>query len=81
MCPQVRQWRALLVEEAQEQDAQSEAWVASHTQRCPSCRAKVQRSAGCNHMVCAVCGQHFCYVCGQDWCACHACQCSTVLGL
>jgi IBR domain, a half RING-finger domain len=64
---QVRSWRKMLTEEQQEQDNESEQWMACHTQPCPSCSAKVQRSGGCNHMICTVCGQHFCYVCGQDW--------------
>lgn len=59
----------MLTEEHKEQNLESEMWVSSHTQPCPNCAAKVERSGGCNHMICTVCGQHYCYVCGRDWCA------------
>lgn len=58
----------MLTEEHKEQNLESEMWVSSHTQPCPNCAAKVERSGGCNHMICTVCGQHYCYVCGRDWC-------------
>lgn len=41
-------------------------WMRRNTQRCPGCRAHVQRNQGCNHMVCR-CGVHFCYICGRRW--------------
>jgi hypothetical protein len=67
LCNQVKDWKKLLTEEHKQQDHESEVWVSAHTQPCPNCSAKVQRSGGCNHMICTVCGQHFCYVCGRDW--------------
>ncbi|GMT05604.1 hypothetical protein PENTCL1PPCAC_27778, partial [Pristionchus entomophagus] len=33
--------------------------------RCPSCETPLQRSAGCDHMVC-VCGAPFCFKCGRE---------------
>ncbi|KAJ7912609.1 hypothetical protein B0H13DRAFT_2474704 [Mycena leptocephala] len=30
----------------------------------PDCRARINKSHGCNHMVC-VCGTHFCFACGK----------------
>lgn len=35
-------------------------------QSCPSCHFYVERSLGCNHMVCR-CGCHFCYACGVKY--------------
>lgn len=66
---QVRRWRQLIDSQQSIQNRESEDWLDNHTQPCPQCSAKVQRSGGCNHMVCTVCGQHFCYACGGDWCA------------
>jgi hypothetical protein len=37
-----------------------------HWKRCPSCKHVVERSVGCNHMVCR-CGCHFCYSCGTKY--------------
>lgn len=36
------------------------------TQRCPECRARVEKNDGCQHIVCR-CGTHFCYGCGSRW--------------
>jgi hypothetical protein len=36
-------------------------FLASHTRACPKCGARIERLAGCNHMVC-VCRTMFCWV-------------------
>ncbi len=36
---------------------------AKRWKRCPSCRAMIERTWGCNHIRCR-CGIHFCYDCG-----------------
>ena len=43
-----------------------------HWQFCPACGHCVERTMGCDHMVCH-CGMRFCYKCGQqqDQCICH----------
>ncbi|KAK0383052.1 hypothetical protein NLU13_8968 [Sarocladium strictum] len=40
-------------------------------QRCPSCRAIVEKQFGCQHMSCN-CGTEFCYGCGKPWQMCRA---------
>ncbi|TVY86389.1 ATP-dependent RNA helicase-like protein, partial [Lachnellula willkommii] len=37
--------------------------------RCFSCRSLVQRTYGCNHIICR-CGSEFCYQCGLIWDTC-----------
>mmetsp|Transcript_80244 Transcript_80244/g.227229 ORF Transcript_80244/g.227229 Transcript_80244/m.227229 type:complete len:680 (-) Transcript_80244:79-2118(-) len=39
--------------------------LARDSQNCPSCHAIIQRSEGCNHMICSNCRTHFCYRCGK----------------
>lgn len=34
-------------------------------QRCPKCRIMVEKTAGCNMMVCSRCRQMFCWTCGK----------------
>ncbi|KAF9523724.1 hypothetical protein CPB83DRAFT_655759 [Crepidotus variabilis] len=34
------------------------------TTSCPGCHCYVEKTAGCNHMVCFKCSQHFCFRCG-----------------
>lgn len=41
-------------------------WLLDNSKEC-SCGAMIQRTGGCNHMICRNCGRHFCYVCGADW--------------
>ncbi|KDR84872.1 hypothetical protein GALMADRAFT_297648 [Galerina marginata CBS 339.88] len=45
----------------------SEEWLAKSTQCCPSCGAYIQRTEGCNFMVCSLCKQQFCYGCGKPY--------------
>ena len=33
---------------------------------CPACGMAIERSEGCNHMICTSCGGHFCYKCNQQ---------------
>ena len=39
-------------------------YMALHTQGCPTCDARAQKTHGCNHMICFKCNTHFCYLCG-----------------
>lgn len=41
-------------------------WLEENSRKC-TCGAQIQRSGGCNHMICTVCARHFCYTCGADW--------------
>ena len=46
-------------------------WIEANTKECPNCHQKIQRSQGCNYMLCdpkaGGCGHAFCYVCETDW--------------
>ena len=42
----------------------SEDYMMLHTQPCPTCNARAQKTHGCNHMICFRCNTHFCYLCG-----------------
>ena len=46
-------------------------WIEANTKECPHCHQKIQRSQGCNYMLCdkkaGGCGHAFCYVCETDW--------------
>ncbi|MCJ1277014.1 translation termination inhibitor protein itt1 [Puttea exsequens] len=42
----------------------SEDYMMLHTQPCPTCEARAQKTHGCNHMICFKCNTHFCYLCG-----------------
>ena len=42
----------------------SEEYMKLHTQPCPTCDARAQKTHGCNHMICFKCDTHFCYLCG-----------------
>lgn len=42
----------------------SEDYMKLHTQPCPTCDARAQKTHGCNHMICFKCDTHYCYLCG-----------------
>ena len=48
-----------------------EKWILANTKECPHCHQKIERSDGCNYMLCdkraGGCGHAFCYVCETDW--------------
>lgn len=40
-------------------------WRSENAQACPSCNIFVEKSQGCNHMICSICQTHFCFLCGE----------------
>ncbi|CAK84353.1 unnamed protein product (macronuclear) [Paramecium tetraurelia] len=45
-------------------------WIVLNTKICPFCKKPVQRSDGCNYLMCKPpggCGNAFCYVCSNPW--------------
>jgi len=46
-------------------------WIEMNTKQCPNCNQRIQKSWGCNYMLCdrraGGCGKAFCYVCETDW--------------
>jgi len=47
------------------EDQANREWLENCTVACPSCHVHVEKSMGCNHMICSKCQQHFCYRCGS----------------
>ena len=50
--------------ELTKEERASEEYMKLHTQPCPTCDARAQKTHGCNHMICFKCDTHFCYLCG-----------------
>ncbi|CAL7945254.1 unnamed protein product [Xylocopa violacea] len=44
-------------------NAMSENWIKSNSQKCPKCQAAIEKSDGCNKMVCRRCNTYFCWLC------------------
>ncbi|EGG23694.1 RING zinc finger-containing protein [Cavenderia fasciculata] len=42
-------------------------WIFQNTTLCRKCTYPIERSGGCNHMVCQKCQHQLCYICGDDW--------------
>ena len=46
-------------------------WIKANTKQCPHCKQRIERSHGCNYMLCdkkaGGCGKAFCFVCETDW--------------
>ena len=43
-----------LVRDAQE-EMETDKWMKSNTQKCPQCETVIEKSMGCNHMLCTRC--------------------------
>ena len=66
-CKGVATWKSLHDLVRNEETSAAESWIQQHTQACPSCGANIQRTAGCNHMICSACRHNFCWVCRRPW--------------
>lgn len=47
------------------ENAMSENWIKSNSQKCPKCQAAIEKSDGCNKMACWRCGTFFCWLCSD----------------
>lgn len=45
------------------EEKKSEEYMKLHTQPCPTCDARAQKTHGCNHMICFKCDTHFVRLC------------------
>ncbi|XP_077443634.1 E3 ubiquitin-protein ligase RNF217 isoform X2 [Stigmatopora argus] len=54
-------------------DKQLRSWACviergqRNAQKCPKCKIHIQRTEGCDHMVCTQCNTNFCYRCGERY--------------
>jgi ariadne-1 len=63
--------KSIIDKKTQSADVQFMNFVkGTNYKQCPSCRFWVEKSSGCNHMVCR-CRYEFCYACGGKYNACH----------
>jgi len=58
-------------EQKNNSDSDDDLWVKAHCKICPHCKQSIERSSGCNYLLCdkkaGGCGKAFCYVCETDW--------------
>jgi hypothetical protein len=48
-------------------EAASAAFISSNTKECPSCKSRIQKDGGCDHMTCRKCRNQFCWLCSADY--------------
>ncbi|KAL2935636.1 putative E3 ubiquitin-protein ligase ARI7, partial [Bienertia sinuspersici] len=49
-------------------EAENMKWILAFTKPCPQCKRPIEKSIGCNHMICRPpCNYHFCWLCLGDW--------------
>ena len=65
-CEMFEKWKKL-----NDNSKNDEKWIEANTKECPHCHQKIEKSRGCNYMLCdkkvGGCGHAFCYVCETDW--------------
>jgi len=49
------------------EDAGTAQWIKANTRECPKCSNNIEKSGGCNRMVCRHCQYQFCWMCRQNW--------------
>ena len=65
-CEMFEKWNKL-----NDNSKNDDKWIQANTKECPHCHQKIEKSQGCNYMLCdkrvGGCGHAFCYVCETDW--------------
>lgn len=69
-CREMTDW-----ERKNKDEGQDAAWILANTKPCPKCRKPIERSTGCNKVVCdpraGGCGVAFCWMCGGEYAKVH----------
>lgn len=65
---------ALKWEEKNSSDAGNAVWIAAKTKQCPSCKVRIEKNQGCNHMTCRNCKHEFCWLCFGKWSGHNSCS-------
>ncbi|CAG0886605.1 unnamed protein product [Cyprideis torosa] len=65
-CSLLKKWNRRLQE-----DCKTATYLMAKTKECPACSVTIEKSGGCNHMVCknVACNAEFCWVCLGPWSA------------
>jgi len=66
-CDQMTEWQGLMRAVVEEAEEHTKNWMSSATKGCPRCSARIQKTGGCNHMVCSNCSYQFCWMCMGEW--------------
>jgi len=63
-CPLIKKWL-----KKSDDDSETFNWLSANTKECPKCNCTIEKSGGCNHMVCKnqSCRADFCWVCLGPW--------------
>lgn len=48
-------------------DGLSALWLMQHTKPCPKCEVQIERSSGCNKVICSKCRTAMCWSCGLEY--------------
>lgn len=59
-CSDIQKWNNLIGNE-------SNMWISFNTKQCPKCHMRIEKTGGCNHMVCSSCKYEFCWICEHEW--------------
>ncbi|TDL20140.1 hypothetical protein BD410DRAFT_791225 [Rickenella mellea] len=49
------------------EDSGTSQWIKANTRTCPKCNNSIEKSGGCNRMLCRQCKYQFCWMCMKNW--------------
>jgi len=61
-CTTIKQWLRKCTD-----DSETANYISANTKDCPKCDSCIEKSGGCNHMLCSQCGYDFCWMCHGPW--------------
>lgn len=67
-CQEAKENKTVIADK-EEQEKATQRWKEQNSRPCPQCKVSIEKSEGCNHMVCRTCKHEFCWQCMKPYSA------------
>lgn len=65
-CHEVKENKKVIADKKEQEEA-TERWKEQNSRPCPQCKVSIEKSEGCNHMICRTCKHEFCWQCMKPY--------------